>query len=94
MINVSDPFITLGNPDTTLTPHDCWLLLGEDDSGRRAAYRALFRETLDQLDIDRIRHGINTGLPTGNDRFRREIERALSIRLWQGKRGSPKKNQS
>ena len=82
----------LGKPDTPITPHDCWLLLGEDDIARREAYRDLFRETLEQLDIEHIRHCINTGQPTGNDRFRREIEKALSIRLGQGKRGRPKKN--
>jgi putative transposase len=81
----------LGKPDTPITPHDCWLLLGEDDTARREAYRGLFRETLDQLDIEHIRHCINTGLPTGNDRFRHEIEKTLSIRLGQGKRGSPRK---
>ena len=82
----------LGEVDTGITPHDCWLLLGEDDTTRREVYRALFRSTLDQLDIERIRHGINTGLPTGNDRFRRKIENALSIKLGQGKRGRPRKN--
>jgi putative transposase len=81
----------LGKPDTPISPHDCWLLLGEDDAARRESYRRLFRETLEQLDIEHIRHCINTGLPTGNDRFRREIEKALSIRLGQGKRGRPRK---
>ena len=82
----------LGKPDTGITPHDCWLLPGEDDTARRAAYRALFRNTLNQWDIERIRHSLNTGLPTGNDRFRREIENVLSIKLGQGKRGRPRKN--
>lgn len=80
-----------GNPVAPVTPHDCWLLLGEDDATRMAAYRALFREGLDQSDIQRIRDSLNTGLPTGNDRFRREIEKALSVRLGQGKRGRPMK---
>jgi putative transposase len=84
----------LGKPAAPVTPHDCWLLLGEDDATRRAAYRALVRDTLDRLDIERIRHSINTGLPTGSDRFRREIEKALAIRLGQGKRGRPKKTQT
>jgi len=34
---------------------------------------------------------LNTGLPTGNHRFRREIESALAIRLGHGKRGRPRK---
>ena len=59
-----------------------------------AAYRALFREGLDQSDIQRIRDSLNTGLPTGNDRFRRKIEKALSVRLGQGKRGRPMKTKT
>ena len=82
----------LGKPDKPVTPHDCWLLLGEDDTARREAYRGLLRDTLDQLDVEHIPHCINTGLPTGNDRFRREIEKTLSIRLGQGQRGRPRKN--
>ena len=80
--------------DSACRVHDCWLLLGEDDTVRRATYSGLFRETLDQLDVEHIRHSINTGLPTGNDSFKREIEKALSIRLGQGKRGRPKKAQT
>ncbi|MGB5538663.1 MAG: transposase [Gammaproteobacteria bacterium] len=83
-----------GEPAAPVTPHDCWLLLGENDYARRAAYSALFSERLDQSDIERIRDSINTGMPTGNDRFRHEIEKALSIRLGQGKRGRPKKTQA
>jgi putative transposase len=80
----------LGKPDTLISPHDCWLLLGEDDQARTAAYEALCKDVLEQADIEHIRHCVNTGLPTGNDRFRREIEKSLSIRLGQGKRGRPR----
>jgi putative transposase len=83
----------MGQPDTLITPHDCWLLLGETDEERMAAYRGLFKEKLNQLDIDSIRQSVDTGLPTGNDRFRREIEQALSIKLGHGKRGRPSKPQ-
>ena len=84
----------LGRSTDMITPHDCWLLLGEDDNARRAVYRDLFREKLDLQDIAHIRESICSGLPTGNDRFRREIEQALSIRLGQGKRGRPKRIQN
>jgi len=81
----------LGRPDTLISPHDCWLLLGEDDQARTATYEALCKDVLEQADIEHIRHCVNTGLPTGNDRFRRDIEKALSIRLGRGKRGRPRK---
>lgn len=80
----------LGRPDTLISPHDCWLLLGEDDQDRTATYRALFKDALEPADIEHIRHCVNTGLPTGNDRFRSDIEKTLSIRLGLGKRGRPR----
>jgi len=42
--------------------------------------------------IARIRHSMNTGLPTGNKRFRREIESALSARPGTGQCGRPGNN--
>ena len=81
----------LGKSDALISPHDCWLFLGEDDLGRAASYRVLFDDALKQTELELIRHSVNTGLPTGNDRFRRDIEKALSTRLGQGKRGRPKK---
>lgn len=86
-------FNALGQHDAVISPHDCWLLPGEDDNTRTAAYRTLFEKTLDLPDIEHIRHSVNTGLPTSNDRFRREIQRALSIKLGSGKRGRPGKQQ-
>jgi putative transposase len=80
-----------GNPVVPVTPHDCRLLLGEDDAARRAAYRALCSESLDRSGIERIRDSIITGLPTGNGRFRREIEKTLAVRPGQAKRGRPRK---
>jgi putative transposase len=74
-----------------ITPHDCWLALGGNDRERALAYRALVDLRMAQDDLDHIRHSLKTGLPTGNDRFRREIESALAIRLGHGKRGRPRK---
>jgi putative transposase len=81
----------MGEPDGLITPHDCWLMLGNNDDARMAAYHALFKDKLNQPDIDHIRQSLNTGLPTGNEGFRQTIETALSIRLGHGKRGRPRK---
>ena len=77
-----------------LTPHESWLTLGDDEVCRQTAYRELFKETLDQRQIENIRHGVQKGIPTGNTRFKRKIEVALSIKLGDGKRGRPKKSTS
>ena len=81
----------LGKPDISITPHDCWPGLGEDDTSRMTTYQGLFSEPLRRADIDHIRNSARTGLPTGNNRFREEIEKALSCRLGYGKRGRPRK---
>lgn len=83
----------MGERNELVSPHDCWLLLGNSSEERMAAYRELFSEKLNRSAIDSIRQSLDTGLPTGNDRFRREIEQALSIRLGYGKRGRPRKLQ-
>jgi len=52
----------------------------------------LFRDALDQHLIKYIRYSVDKGLPTGNDRFRREIEQALAVKLGNGRRGRPRKS--
>jgi len=39
-----------------------------------------------------LSYGLAKGLPTGNERFKSEIEQALSIKLGYGKRGRPRKD--
>ena len=83
---------TTGEPGGLITPHVCWLQLGARDADRRAAYSGLFRDALDQHLIKHIRYSLDKGLPTGNDRFRREIEQALAVKLGNGRRGRPRKS--
>ena len=80
-----------GVTNALITPHDCWLALGENNTQRALAYLALVNQRMAQGDLDHIRNSLKTGLPTGNHRFRREIESALAIRLGHGKRGRPRK---
>ncbi len=81
----------LGKPSNLLTPHESWLTLGSDSKSRLLNYQRLFEEALEQSQIDKIRYGLRKGLPTGNNRFKRQVEEALSIKLGTGKRGRPKK---
>jgi putative transposase len=74
-----------------ITPHACWQQLGASDADRRAAYTGLFSEALNQHLIEHIRYSVDKGLPTGNDRFRREVEQALAVKLGNGQRGRPRK---
>jgi len=82
----------LGGPDPLITPHESWMHLGENASDRRRAYLALFGNVPETHEIDDIRYGIRKGLPTGSERFKTEIERALSVTLGDGKQGRPSNN--
>lgn len=82
----------LGSPDDLISPHACWLALGETDCERRHAYLGLFEQALSQQSIEDIRYGVRKGLPTGSVKFKKQIEAALSIKLGDDKRGRPAKN--
>ena len=58
---------------------------------RQHAYRELFKHPLDELPIHSLRYGLRKGLPTGRDRFKRQIEQSLSVSLSDGKVGRPRK---
>jgi putative transposase len=78
-----------GQHDPLLSPHQSWLALGDNDDMRRKSYLNLFDQPIRDKDLQVIRKNICTGLPTGGDRFRKEIESALSIKFGNGKRGRP-----
>ena len=49
----------LGQANPYLTPHLLYLALGQDDKGRQAAYRELFRLQLDNKAIEDMRLALN-----------------------------------
>ncbi|MCP4307803.1 MAG: transposase [bacterium] len=81
----------LGQEEVLLSPHRLYLALGQDDESRRAAYRELFRGTLDDVPLSELRMALNQDQPIGNDRFYREIEAITGQRRELRKRGRPPK---
>jgi hypothetical protein len=67
---------------------------GASDADRRAAYTGLFSEALNQHLIEHIRYSVDKGLPTGNDRFRREVEQALAVKLVTASAADPGKHRT
>ena len=55
-------------------------------------YRFFFANELDQNDINLIRNAALFSMPTGNNRFKEQIEKAMSRKLGYAKRGRPNKN--
>jgi putative transposase len=73
-----------GEPDVGVTSHPHYLSLGTDTGTRRAAYRALFNDALDQADANAVRDHTRQNKALGNDRVRSRIEaligRSMEIR--------------
>lgn len=74
-----------------IRPHDEWLALGSSAQERRKRYAELVAEGMGNDETDTLRRGTRKGLPSGSNRFKREIERALAVRIGSGRRGRPKK---
>ncbi len=81
----------LGQEEVGLSPHGLYLALGQDDESRHAAYRELFRGTLEDVPLSELRMALNQDQPIGNDRFYREIEAMTGQRRELRKRGRPPK---
>jgi putative transposase len=69
-----------GQLDTLIQDHTLYSALGNTDSGRQEAYRALFKAQLDAATLNLIRESTNKAWALGSDRFREEIEAALQRR--------------
>jgi putative transposase len=77
----------LGQPLKLWQPHEVYLRLGESESERLSAYRALFKTALDDAALANIRESANKGLALGNDQFKDQIEALTGRRVRPGKRG-------
>ena len=80
-----------GVPCPFIRAHAVYLALGSHTDRRRAAYRNLFREKLEDKDLDRIRHALRRNLPLGSDDFIDDLERRLGVRLRTGRPGPRRK---
>ena len=81
----------LGTSRFALTPHPQYLALAGDEVGRRAAYRALFRQQLESDLIVQIRQATNGNFALGDARFRHQVARALGRRVEPRRAGRPRK---
>jgi putative transposase len=74
-----------GQNNRLLTPHAQYQKLGASERDRRAAYRALFDDRLDQDQVAAIRQATNGNYALGDSRFQEEIARMLQRRVVAGK---------
>lgn len=81
----------VGEEDSLITHHECYLALGRTADERCSAYRDLFGHHSEGVRVQDIRAALQTGTPLGNDSFRERIEMALNRKVGQARRGRPAK---
>jgi putative transposase len=80
-----------GEAAPLLQPHPLYLALGAEAGVRQAAYRELFRDRLDSVVIDAIRHATNGNYALGNAQFTEKIAAMVGRRVTPGEAGRPRK---
>lgn len=80
----------MGRPDSLITPHPLYLLLGKDDVTRRRAYRDLVATHIEPDMLDAIRQTTRQELVLGRGSFRQQIERMLKRQAGARPRGRPR----
>ena len=82
-----------GLRDPIVSPHACYTALDADAKARRAAYRALFIDPLDDATLEAIRDATNRGWALGTKSFREEIRALVQRRVEPATRGRrPRRN--
>ena len=80
-----------GESNRLITSHTIYKSLGKSDDSRQQVYSSLFQYELDEADIALIRNATRFSMPTGDSRFKQQIEDALKRKIGHGKRGRPSK---
>jgi putative transposase len=75
-----------GIPNQLISEHSLYQELGSDPELRRASYQELFVTDMDEKMLSNIRKAINFSTPLGNDRFRDEINQAITDKVENDKR--------
>ncbi len=74
-----------------LTQHNEYHRLGVTSDVRRHAYRDLFKQRLNDDDLNLFRKAAHYCQPVADDRFRKQIEEKYGLSIGQMKRGRPAK---
>jgi putative transposase len=83
----------LGGHDELLCPHSLYLQLGTTDGQRQEAYRALFVNAIEPIDLEGLRGCLQSDAPLGDERFRTQTEQVLQMKVSCVRRGRSTKNQ-
>jgi putative transposase len=80
-----------GREDRVVHDHPMYVALGTTPHERQGTYRELFRQPVDDEELEEIRESVNGGIVLGGDRFKDAIERTLARPVQPSKGGRPRK---
>lgn len=80
----------LGMTDDVITPHATYESMGPSDAERFLAYQDLFRNSIDNDDLEAIRRHVNQGKVLGSETFRNEVEAVVNRRVRLAGPGRPR----
>jgi putative transposase len=80
----------LGKIDKILVKHPLYLSLGDTENDRKMLYRELFRNHLDDTQVNDIRDALGQELVLGRDDFKDRIEQMLKRQTRAGQPGRPR----
>jgi putative transposase len=80
-------------PDELVTPHALYSALAKNADACAESYRAMFKDVVEDTELNNIRAAWQTGTPLGSDKFKIKIENKLGCKVGQARRGRPPKTQ-
>ena len=79
----------LNLPNRRIRSHEVYESLGADEENRARAYQSLFDKDLTEPDIELIRRSALFSMPTGDKRFKEQVEKEVGRKSGYSKRGRP-----
>ena len=83
----------MGKIISLITPHSCYLSLGNTSKERQAAYQGLFEQSISDEKLKEIRDSVNKSWVLGDPRFKAQIETQLARRVTPLGRGGDRKSE-
>jgi len=81
-----------GNFNKLICHHDAYDRLGFNANERQVAYASLFDDVMDAKEFKVVRNAVEFSMPTGDNRFQKQIERAINRKIGYSYRGRPGKS--
>ena len=80
-----------GEFNKLISQHEIYNRLGSNEDERQVAYASLFNDVVDEKEFKIVRNSVRFSMPTGDSRFKKQIEEAINMKIGHACRGRPRK---